>query len=99
MFNHNNVSFPYEVFRHVELLATLSEACLRRKKALDKEVEIARKKAEQERLISREGIVEVFHSVMRKHSLPKGDMPNPFKLATELRGYDFSDFYKPAKER
>ena len=34
---------------HVELLATLSEACLRRKKALDKEVEIARKKAEQER--------------------------------------------------
>ena len=53
----------------------------------------------QQQLLTEQGMASVFNEVRRKHDLSKGDFPDWQFMARQLQGYDFTEFYKPSKER
>ncbi|EOD32492.1 hypothetical protein EMIHUDRAFT_456074 [Emiliania huxleyi CCMP1516] len=57
------------------------------------------KREEQARLCTPEGLLAAYEQVQREHDLSRGDFPLPSRMASVLRAYDFTDFYKPSVER
>ena len=54
------------------------------------------KKEEQEWVCSPEGMRHCYEATQRRHSLSRGDFPNPQTLSQQLRTTDFNDIYKPS---
>ena len=82
--------YCHELETHVHILA-----CLRARVA---GTMFGRAKLQQQ-LLTEQGMASVFNEVRRKHDLSKGDFPDWQFMARQLQGYDFTEFYKPSKER